>query len=359
MGGRRLKYVNSFRDRHGVLRHYFRKNRKRVALPAAFGSPEFMTAYNEALGVPSPVPAARKIIRDKSFDALALRFYASPRFANLSASSKTNYRRVIESFLAQHGHRRVDQMKREHVDAIIGGMSDRPGAAIVLLKRIRSLVRYAIELDWRETDPTMGATSYESEEIHTLTEEEIATFEGEWPLGTRPRVAFDLLLYTGQRVSDAHGMAKPDSRGKIKVARQKKTGAKLSLTAHPNLLRSMAALPNNHAVALATSFGKPYSVKGFSQMLSAAMREAGLPARCVPHGLRKAAARRLAEAGCTPHEIMAVTGHKTLAEVERYTRAAGQERLNESAMARQLANESVTTLPIQSDNPVGNKRKKA
>jgi integrase len=41
-------------------------------------------------------------------------------------------------------------------------------------------------------------------------------------------------------------------------------------------------------------------------------------ARCKTHGLRKAAARRLAEA----KQIQAITGHKTLAEVERYTRKA-------------------------------------
>jgi len=57
-----------------------------------------------------------------------------------------------------------------------------------------------------------------------------------------------------------------------------------------------------------------------------------LPQRCVTYGLRKAAARLLAEAGCTTHEIMAITGHKTLAEVERYTRAAAQKKLAASAM---------------------------
>lgn len=57
-----------------------------------------------------------------------------------------------------------------------------------------------------------------------------------------------------------------------------------------------------------------------------------LPDRCVTHGLRKAAARLLAEAGCTPHQIMAITGHKTLVEVERYTRAAAQKKLAVAAM---------------------------
>src|SRR5258705_9644309 len=57
-----------------------------------------------------------------------------------------------------------------------------------------------------------------------------------------------------------------------------------------------------------------------------AITAAGLPLDCQPHGLRKAAGRRLAEAGCTAHEIMAVLGHKTLAEAERYTRGGGQTR---------------------------------
>jgi len=76
-------------------------------------------------------------------------------------------------------------------------------------------------------------------------------------------------------------------------------------------------------------------VKGFGNMMSDAIREAGLPQRCKPHGLRKAAARRLAEAGCSATEIIAIIGYKTLAEVERYTRAAEQEQLARRAIKRQ------------------------
>jgi integrase len=61
---------------------------------------------------------------------------------------------------------------------------------------------------------------------------------------------------------------------------------------------------------------------------------AGLPERCVAHGLRKAAARRLAEAGCSANEIAAVTGHASLEEVTRYTKAADQKRLARSAIRR-------------------------
>ena len=64
------------------------------------------------------------------------------------------------------------------------------------------------------------------------------------------------------------------------------------------------------------------------------MNEAGLPARCKVHGLRKAACRRLAEAGCRTNEIAAISGHVTLKEVARYTRAVDQEKMARNAMTR-------------------------
>jgi integrase len=61
--------------------------------------------------------------------------------------------------------------------------------------------------------------------------------------------------------------------------------------------------------------------------------KAGLP-HCTAHGLRKAAARRLAEAGCTEHEIKSITGHASLKEVVRYTKGVNQRRLAMVAMEK-------------------------
>jgi len=72
-------------------------------------------------------------------------------------------------------------MTREHVDIIIGKMASKPGAGIILLKRIRTLVRYGIALGWTDRDPTAGVKPYRSKEIHTWNEQEIATFEKCWP----------------------------------------------------------------------------------------------------------------------------------------------------------------------------------
>jgi integrase len=60
----------------------------------------------------------------------------------------------------------------------------------------------------------------------------------------------------------------------------------------------------------------------------------GLPAGLNVHGLRKAAARRLAEAGCSASEIASNTGHQSLSMVQLYTDSADQERLATAAVAR-------------------------
>ena len=43
--------------------------------------------------------------------------------------------------------------------------------------------------------------------------------------------------------------------------------------------------------------------------------------------------RRLAEAGCSANIIASITGHRSLNEVERYTRAADQARMAREGMA--------------------------
>jgi enterobacteria phage integrase len=334
---RRLKYHNAFVDHDGVLRHYFRRRGKRTTLRGPFGSDDFWQDYNACLGKVPAIPAKRSPARPGSFAALAALYFASPRYRNLAASSRVNYKRVINGFLVEHGHGLVNQFKREHIDIIIGAMADRPGAGIVLLKRIRTLVNYAVVLKWIPHDPTAGATSYSSKEFHTWTEAELAKFEAHWPSGSKQRLGFSLLLYTGQRGSDVHLMARTDIDGDTIEVTQEKTNQeesdeKLVIPIHPKLQAELAGAKGGHVVILTTAWGKPFSVKGFGQFMSAAIQAAGLPAKCKAHGLRKAAARRLAEIGCSAKQIQAITGHKSLSELERYVSKADQVRLARQAM---------------------------
>jgi integrase len=115
---------------------------------------------------------------------------------------------------------------------------------------------------------------------------------------------------------------------------QQKTGAKLTIPLHVDLRVILSATPREHITILNTEFGQPFTVDGFSGFMRDAIRAAALPLECQPDGLRKAAGRRLAEAGCSSRELMAVLGHKTLSEAERYTRDADQVRLATAAVAR-------------------------
>lgn len=169
--------------------------------------------------------------------------------------------------------------------------------------------------------------------IHTWTDDEIAQFEAQWPVGSKQRLGFDLLLHTAQRSGDVRQMTIHQIAGDRVIVRQEKTGQPIDIPQHPCLQKSLAASKLGHLVLLTTSNGKPYSEKGFGNWIKKAAVSAGLP-HCSAHGLRKAAARRLAEAGCSVHEIMAITGHQSLKEVERYTREANRRGLADGAMKR-------------------------
>ena len=138
---------------------------------------------------------------------------------------------------------------------------------------------------------------------------------------------YALLLYTGQRVGDVAKMVRRDISADGLHVIQDKTGAELYLEVLPELDVAMRAYPANGFALIGRPDGKPMTDKGLSHLIRDVVKQAGLPAKCVAHGLRKAMMRRLAEAGATEKQIAAWSGHKTLREIERYTKAADQKRL--------------------------------
>jgi enterobacteria phage integrase len=164
---------------------------------------------------------------------------------------------------------------------------------------------------------------------HTWTDEELAAFRERWALGTRERLAFAVLLYSGQRVSDAVKLKRTD----VMAVRQKKTGTELSIPAHPALVRAIKAGPSNGIYIIGDVNGEPMTEGALTQFMLRAIKKAKLPDICVPHGLRKANQRLLAERGATTKQMQAVSGHKTLKETERYSEAANQAALAASAIA--------------------------
>jgi integrase len=334
----RLPYVQEYRDRHGKARRYFRRpGFKRVALRGTPGSPQFMTAYEAALAA-ERLPIGRKH-KDGTIGDLVASFYRSAYFENLKPRSQRVYRLVLEKFSQEDGHRLVCDMPRRVAMSMIEEIgTTRPGMANLTLKAMRRLFAYAIKRDVRADNPFVGIESYKLGTHHAWTDAEIAAYEAVWPIGTRERLALDLLLYTGQRVGDVAAMRRSDLRNGDIHVRPEKTGDELVIPLHPNLIRSMKACPTKGLTLFGQANGRPISGAGLSSVIERAARVAGLSAKCVPHGLRKARMRRLAERGATTKEIASVSGHRTLKEVERYTVAADQARLARSAMAKEEQN---------------------
>jgi integrase len=173
----------------------------------------------------------------------------------------------------------------------------------------------------------------EGDGFHSWTDSEIAAFREYWALGTNQRTAFELLLGTAQRGGDVYNMRRSQLiRDAIRVT-QEKTDTVLTIPLFPEVREALDHVPSDQEYFVVGQHGRPLGKQSFQHWFVAAAKKAGLPKGCSAHGLRKAAARRLAEAGATVHQIQAITGHKTLGEVERYTRAAGQEAMARDAMA--------------------------
>jgi integrase len=330
----RLPYVHEYRDRHGTVRRYFRKRgHPRVALKGRPGSPEFITAYNAALAS----LAVHEVGQDRSAPgtvgtAIAA-YYRDNSFLALASSTQKMRRAILERFREEHGKKRLALMERTHVAKILG--AKKPFAARNWLKTLRGLMDFAVAVGLRTNDPTVGIEPAKGRagRIHTWSEPEIAQYEACHPIGSRARLAMALLLYTGQRRSDVVRMGPQHVRGGRISVRQQKTGTTLEIPLHPRLAEILAASPPGNLAFLVTSTGAPFSAAGFGNLIREWCDEAGLP-QCSAHGLRKAQCRRLAEAGCTAPEIAAVSGHKSLSEVQRYIEKANQAILASAAIAK-------------------------
>jgi integrase len=192
-------------------------------------------------------------------------------------------------------------------------------------------MRWCVAQGLIKTDPTVGIRMprRKTDGFHTWSEDEIAQFEAHHPIGSKPRLAFA----SAQRRGDVIRMGRQHIRDGILHVKQQKTGAELAIPVHPDLREILEATPSEHLTFIVSALGKPFHPGAFSNWFRDQCDAAGLPKGCSAHGLRKAACRRLAEAGCTVHQIAAISGHVTLEEVQRYTKAADQARLARSAMA--------------------------
>jgi integrase len=334
------KYVQAWVDRDGRAHHYFRRRGyPRVRLPGLPWSPQFMAAYEQAMHGPRLAVGASRT-KPGSLHAAITGYFTSLEFRSLAPGTQKVRRHILLRFDQRHGDKPIALLPPEFIAHELRSM--KPFAARNWRKAIRGLMQFCVAEKLAPADPTRDVKlpHARSNGFHTWTEAEIQQFEAHHAVGGQARLALALLLYTGQRPGDVRTMGRQHVRDGVVHVRQQKTGAMLAIPVHPELQRVLEATPAENLTFLVTPRGRTYSANGFSSWFRKQCDAAGLPQHCTAHGLRKAACRRLAEAGCSANVIAAISGHTTLREVERYTKAADQERMARQGMAAMITGRS-------------------
>ena len=330
------KYVSEFADRHGKMRVRFRrKGQEDHYFRAVPWTQDFMLEYHACLNkeaAPAIVPGINRVAPG-TINALVVSYYESTLFKDNGESTQKDYRRVIEKFREKHGDKPVAMIRTMHLDKMVGSLDKTPAAANKLISILCGIFRHAIKICMIENNPANEVDRYKSNSDgrYTWSEEDILAFERRHPVGSKAWFAAALMLYTGQRRCDAVKMGWASVSGDLIGVRQIKTRKVVDIPLHPELATAIASMPRKDETFLVTQYGDPFTPNGFGNWFKDRCREAGLE-HCAAHGLRKAAARRLAEAGCTNAEIKAITGHTTDQEVARYTAAVDRKRLARQAM---------------------------
>jgi integrase len=336
MKGRKYpKYTHGFVDHDGKPRFYLRApGRTRVPLTGLPWSPEFMEARQKALDGDWKAPELG-VSRTKAgtVNAALVSYYQSSAFKDgLSESSQRMRRAILERFREAHGDKRIALVHKKALQAILNKKS--PAAASNWRKALRGFIDHCLSMDMIATDPLAGIklVSIKSNGHHPWEPEECAQFEAHHVVGTRARLAYELLLQVGQSRCDVVRMGRQHVRDGTLSLKRQKTGVGFDVPVMPTLQEAIDAMPaGNNLTFLVTVHGKPFSAAGFGNLFRQICNEASLPKRCTSHGLRKAAATRLADRGATTTQLMAWFGWKTASEAERYTRNADRKRAAASA----------------------------
>ena len=346
-----LPYLASFRDRHGRMQFYVRVRGRREAIREPPGTLAFLEAYKGALGrlkgFEGQSAAEPKRSAPKTLEWLGRLYMASAEFKRLDRTSQRNRAAILESCFAEPrkpgdavliGGCPLSALSALHIRVLRDRKAELPGASNNRLKYLSSMFAWAIEAGHLDRNPAreVRRVAYASSGFHTWSPEEIAQFETRWPLGTKPRLAIVLLMFSGVRRSDVVRLGRQHRRDgwfcfvpqKTSYRRQRE----LRIPILAPLQAAIEAAPTGDLTYLVTEYGRPFTAAGFGGWFKKACERAGL-SHCSAHGLRKAAATIAAENGATELQLMAIFDWDTIAQATTYTRAANRKKLAGQAMS--------------------------
>jgi integrase len=354
----KLKHLNaSGRFASGNVRYYFRpKGKKGIAMPdLPVDHPRFLAAYAAAAGEKPRAP-----VRAGSIAAAVIAYKASTDFKALAQSTRNARRRTLDAIAEQYGTGRIADLRDNHIRAdltkIEGHVRNNRlkvwrGFCNWAKDELRLSVNAAESVKRSKTKDTGGRVPWDDDQI--------AQFRAFWPISSKERLAFELIYWTGARVSDAIrlGEGNVDREGWL-VFRQQKTNGEVSVPFRRELpefaermrgdlallLHAIASPNERHLTFIVTRFGASRSPKAVSQWFAAKARKAGIEARTA-HGLRKSRTIALIEAQATTHQTGAWTGHESLKEIEHYGKKYDRRRALSKTNAEHKSSNSFDQVP--------------
>jgi integrase len=336
--------------RHGHPVWYVRVGRgKRIRIRPEYGTPEFSLAYEAALRGESTV-APQDTFRAATLGWLIERYRESAAWSQLSSATRRQREGILRAVTETAGRETLTRIDRRAIEKGIERRNDRAHAARHFLQTMRGLFRWALQAQHVGADATAGLAAIRprTDGHHTWTLAECEKFEARWPRGTRERLAFDLLLYTGLRRGDAVRLGRPHVRNGEATIRTEKTGTVVTLPILPPLEASIEAGPVGELTFICGERGQPLKKESFGNWFGAVCRKTGVPGTA--HGLRKCGATRAADNGATDAQLEAMFGWaRGSKEAAVYTRNANRVKLARAGAPLLIAEREVNiysrTLP--------------
>lgn len=310
----------------GSIAIYIRDRGTGKRIEGELGTPEFDASLKKIREGAINQPAA------ESWGALVVEFKRSGPFREYKAITQGSYERDLARLRAWETFPVKDIRARDFLVIRDSIALETPAMANKFIHNMAKVMSFAVEREYRETNPLLKVKPLKGGTHETWTEAQITYALKAFP--ERFRRAVLLALYTGQRSGDCVAMTWEHYDGTAIQVKQEKTGADLWVPVHRVLRAALdrwrADSPGDEI--LTNIKNEPWSSGSFQVSIHHEIKLHAKLAGMVFHGLRKAAATRLAEAGCSSKEIGSITGHTTLAMVELYTRKSDQKRHARAAM---------------------------
>jgi len=314
----------------------------RIRIRADYGTPEFDAEYQAAL-------SGNKTARNRTVTAGTLawlieRFRETPAWLSLSPATRKKRENIFRQIIESAGRQPYAAIREANIAAGRDRRGKTPHQARAFIDTMRCLYAWAKQAGFVRVDPAAEVkypTIKSGEGFPIWTDTDVAAYEKRWPIGTKERVWFDVLSYTGLRRGDAVRLGKQHVRDGEAIITTEKSGGKVEviipLHLFPALIETLRVGPTGDLHFIVGANGKPMAKDSFGNAFHFACRAAGIKKSA--HGLRKYAATKAAEAGANIWQLNAMFGWTGTKMASHYTQAADRKRLGREGF-KKLTNQS-------------------